>query len=381
MRLAGREKGCGLLWGAALGMLLAGAAFAPVEAQEAGAPVPEGTPAVQAQAVQAPMVRVGDLVRVEGLRPNQLVGMGLVVGLDGTGDGRTSAVHVQMFANMLRNFGLNIDPALLRPRNVAAVMVTALLPPLARPGDRLDVTVSSMGDARSLAGGVLLQTPLTGADGEVYAVAQGNLILGGSTARSLTRERVHPTVGSIPSGAIVERAVDATVAQEGAIRLVLYDPDFVTAARVVQAINQALGSPSAFTSDGAVVTVRLPRAYQNDPAALLARIEELTITPAIPARVVINERTGTVVLGHQVRIAPVAVAHGAVRVQVGAQPTPAAWPGDLQQPESHVALLSGATIGELVDALNAAAVAPKDLIAILEAMQAAGALYARLEVQ
>ncbi|HEY8425310.1 MAG TPA: flagellar basal body P-ring protein FlgI [Limnochordales bacterium] len=333
----------------------------------------------------APAVRIVDLARLEGLRPNQLVGLGLVVGLEGTGDSR--GVSAQMVANMLRYFGLAVDPGQLRARNVAAVMVTALLPSLARPGDRVDVTVSSMGDARSLAGGVLLQTPLQGADGEVYAVAQGPLVVGGSTARSLTGQRVHPTVATIPGGAIVERAVPAAVAQEGTVRLVLYQPDFTTAARMVDAINQELGEPLAFTLDGAVVTVRLPEAYQQDPALLVARLEQLMVTPSAPARVVINERTGTVVLGHQVRIAPVAVAHGGIRVEVGATAPDddlgavRGLPSRSESPPGRATLLqAGASVGELVDALNASGLTPKDIIAILEAIRAAGALYAELEV-
>ena len=347
----------------------------------------QAQPQADATPVPSMAVRIGDLARLEGLRPNQLVGLGLVVGLEGTGDSR--GVSVQMVANMLRNFGLAVEPSQLRPRNVAAVMVTALLPALARPGDRVDVTVSSLGDARSLAGGVLLQTPLQGVDGEVYAVAQGPLVVGGSTARTLTGQRVHPTVASIPAGAIVERAVPAAVAQEGMVRLVLYQPDFTTAARVVEAINHELGEPLASTQDGAVVTVRLPEAYRNDPALLVARLQQLTVTPSTPARVVINERTGTVVLGQHVRIAPVAVAHGTIRVQVGA---PAAGAGGggvdgLPSPGSSTAvtghltqLEATASVGELVEALNAAGIAPRDIIAILEAIRAAGALYAELEV-
>ncbi len=342
-------------------------------------------PAGTAAPLATPTVRIADLARLEGLRPNQLVGLGLVVGLEGTGDSR--GVSVQMVANMLRNFGLAVDPGQLRARNVAAVMVTALLPSLARPGDRVDVTVSSMGDARSLAGGVLLQTPLQGADGEVYAVAQGPLVVGGSTARTVTAQRVHPTVASIPRGAIVERAVPAAVAEEGMVRLVLYQPDFTTAARMVDAINRELGAPLAFTLDGAVVTVRLPREYQQDPALLVARLEQLSVTPSAPAKVVINERSGTVVLGHQVRIAPVAVAHAGIRVEVGTTAPDGldtalgALPGIGEPPAGHAALVqAGASVAELVDALNASGLSPRDVIAILEAIRAAGALYAELEV-
>ena len=377
MASRGRLRGGAWLVGAvlALGGWMGPAALA----QQGAAPAPEAG---------GPVVRIADLARLEGLRPNQLVGLGLVVGLEGTGDSRGASV--QMVANMLRNFGLTVEPDQLRARNVAAVMVTALLPSLARPGDRVDVTVSSMGDARSLAGGVLLQTPLQGADGQVYAVAQGPLVVGGSTARTVLAPRVHPTVATVPGGAIVERAVPAEVAQQGTVRLVLYQPDFTTAARMVEAINRELGEPLAFTEDGAVVTVRLPRAYQQDPALLVARLEQLTVTPSAPARVVINERTGTVVLGQQVRIAPVAVAHAGIRVQVGSPASsPAAGadgglpllPGVTPEPSGHAAVFqAGASVGELVDALNAAGLAPRDVIAILEAIRAAGALYAELEV-
>lgn len=346
----------------------------------------EGEPS----AVSAPpamKVRIADLARVEGLRSNQLIGIGLVVGLNGSGDSRTSPVHVQMVSNMLRAFGLTIDPVLLRPRNVAAVSVTATLPPLARPGDRIDATVSSLGDARSLAGGVLLQTPLEGADGQVYAVAQGMLTVGGSDSRASMSQRVHPTVARAPAGAIVERAVEAPVVHEGTVRLVLYEPDFTTARRMVEAINGALGNGTAYSDDGAVVTVRLMGEYRNDPVGLMAFVQQLSVTPAVPARVVINERTGTVVLGHEARIAPVAVAHGGIHVSIGAtagaggslETTTGTWPAT--EPTGHMTVLDGsATIGELVDALNAAGVGPKDVIAILEAIRSAGALWAQLEV-
>lgn len=325
-------------------------------------------------------VRVKDLVRVEGLHPNQLVGLGLVVGLDGTGDGRGSP-HLQMISNMLENFGVSIDPQLLRPRNAAAVVVTATLPPLARPGDRLDVTVSSLGDARSLSGGVLLQTPLQGPDGNVYAVAQGSLVVGaGSGRRTGGASKPHTTVASVPGGAVVERAAQAELLQEGTLRLVLVRPDFSLAARVVQAVNAALGGDFAFSQDGAVITVRAPADYQADPVRLLAAIEGLAVAPVSPGRVVVSERTGTVVVGHEVRIAPVAVAHGGVRLRIGQEVSPAAQaPG--AGPEGSVAVLHAtASVGELVEALNAIGATPRDIVAILQAIQAAGALYGQLEV-
>ena len=357
-------------------------------------------------------VRVRDLVRVEGLHANQLVGLGLVVGLDGTGDGRSGSAHLQMIANMLGHFGVAVDAQSLRPRNVAAVMVTATLPALARPGDRLDVTVSSLGDARSLAGGVLLQTPLQGADGEVYAVAQGSLVVGLPAQGRPGGTRPSATVATVPGGAIVERALEANLLQEGILRLVLNRPDFSMAARIVEAINQALGEPAAFSRDGAVVTVRPPRAFQANPVGLLAAIENLTVVPVSPGRVVVSERTGTVVIGHEVRIAPVAVAHGGLRVRVGApagmaaaagqepqgapgllapwdSPGAASSSGMLWPPsgssagsqQGQVAVLQAtASVGELVDALNALGATPRDIVTILQAIQAAGALYGQLEV-
>lgn len=356
-----------------------------------------------------------DLVRVEGLQANQLVGLGLVVGLNGTGDGRSGSAHLQMIANMLEHFGVSVDPRSLRPRNVAAVMVTATLPPLARPGDRLDVTVSSLGDARSLVGGVLLQTPLQGADGEVYAVAQGSLVVGLPAGGRPAAAKTSLTVAMVPGGAIVERAVEASLLQEGTLRLVLNRPDFSMAARIVEAINRALGEPAAFSRDGAVVTVRPPAAYAGNPVGLLAAIENLTVVPVSPGRVVVSERTGTVVIGHEVRIAPVAVAHGGLRVRVGvpaaaaggAQVPGSAGPATAGQPPEGVAasglaggllgpgllgrgadagqgqvamLQATASVGELVDALNALGATPRDIVVILQAIQAAGALYGQLEV-
>ena len=404
-----------------------GDAQAPATPAGQPAPAPGAPPGAAPGASPAPVpappalsgpaaVRVRDLVRVEGLHANQLVGLGLVVGLDGTGDGRSGSAHVQMVANMLEHFGVSVDAQSLRPRNVAAVVVTATLPALARPGDRLDVTVSSLGDARSLAGGVLLQTPLQGADGEVYAVAQGSLVVGLPAQARPGGVRPSATVATVPGGAIVERAVEAELLQDGTLRLVLNRPDFSMAARVVEAINRALGEPAAFSQDGAVVTVRPPRAFQGNPVGLLAAIENLTVVPVSPGRVVISERTGTVVIGHEVRIAPVAVAHGGLRVRVGEPaevpgaaaaelqgppglPAPGGPPGALAgasgstgvlwpplgsaggPPQGHVAVLQAtASVGELVDALNALGATPRDIVTILQAIQAAGALYGQLEV-
>ncbi len=367
------------------------AAAQPAAGEAAGAAAAQGLPAGAPGTPVMPVVRVKDLARIEGLRANQLVGLGLVVGLQGTGDTRPGGAHLQMIANMLQNFGVSVDMSVLRSRNAAAVVVTALLPPLARPGDRIDVTVSSLADARSLAGGVLLQTPLQGADGEVYAVGQGPVVVGTLVERRAGADRTYATVGTVPRGAIVERAVPTSILEEGTVRLVLAWPDFSTAVQIVEIINRALGEPVAITRDGAVVTVRPPQAYRDNPAGLVAAIENLPVTPAASSRVVVSERTGTVVMGHQVRIAPVAVAHRGLTVQVGGAgepggeaPSPAAgaglWPADAGK-VAHVAMLQAtATVGELVDALNALGVTPRDVVEVLRAIRAAGALFGELEV-
>lgn len=385
----------------ALTALAGGAAVAaaqPAAPQEAAAPAQGQPPEPAAGTPVMPVVRVKDVARIEGLRPNQLIGLGLVVGLEGTGDTRAGGAHLQMVANMLERFGVSVDPSVLRSRNAAAVVVTAMLPPLARPGDRIDVTVSSIADARSLAGGVLLQTPLQGADGEVYAVGQGPLILGAAADRRAGPERGHPTVGTVPRGAIVERAVPAPVLEEGALRLVLAWPDFSTAVQIVDIVNRVLGEPVATTRDGAVILVRPPQAFRDNPAGLVAAIENLPVTPSASSRVVVSERTGTVVIGHQVRIAPVAVAHRGITVQVGGGPAPAGggpgqgagptppFPGGeawaaTGSPAGHLAMLQAtATVGELVDALNALGLEPRDVVAVLQAVRAAGALFGELEV-
>lgn len=367
------------------------AAAQPAAEEAAGAAAARGLPAGAPGTPVMPVVRVRDLARIEGLRANQLVGLGLVVGLQGTGDTRSGGAHLQMIANMLQNFGVGVDMSALRSRNAAAVVVTAMLPPLARPGDRIDVTVSSLADARSLAGGVLLQTPLQGADGEVYAVGQGPVVVGTLVERRAGADRTYATVGTVPRGAIVERAVPTSILEEGTVRLVLAWPDFSTAVQIVETINRVLGEPVAITRDGAVVTVRPPQAYRDNPAGLVAAIENLPVTPTASSRVVVSERTGTVVIGHQVRIAPVAVAHRGLTVQVGGAgepggeaPSPAAgaglWPAGAGQ-AGHVAMLQAtATVGELVDALNALGVTPRDVVEVLRAIRAAGALFGELEV-
>ncbi len=338
-----------------------------------------------------------DIARVQGVRDNQLVGLGLVVGLAGTGDGRGTLANVQMVANMLANFGVPVDARSLRTRNVAAVMLTADLPAYVRPGDRIDVTVSSLGDAKSLEGGYLLQTPLEAANGQIYAVAQGPVSVGGFSAGAggASVQKNHPTVGIVPNGAIVEAEVPTSFLAGDEITLLLHRPDFTTAARLAKAVDEAFGQPVAEAVDRAAVRVKVPPAYEDDVVGFVAAVEEVVLRPDAPAKVVINERTGTIVMGHHVRISTVAVAHGPLRVKVQPrvevhQPPPLS-AGEtvvVETPELEVeeeeraisVLRSGADVEELVAALNAIGATPRDIIAILQAIKAAGALYGELEI-
>ena len=346
-----------------------------------------------------PTVRVKDIARFEGVRDNQLFGMGLVIGLEGTGDGRGSQANVQMVANMLERFGITVDREALRLRNVAAVMVTADLPAFVRPGDRIDVTVSSFGDARSLQGGFLLQTPLEAADGRVYAVAQGPVSIGGFNVRAGGSEvqRNHTAVGIVPGGAIVERSVPAEVLQGDRLTLILHEPDFTTAARVAEAINRVFTPDTARALDRSAIEVRVPSIFMSQPVEFIALVEEIEVTPDAPARVVINERTGTIVMGHRARIATVAVAHGGLTVrgetepqfgflppaEEGGAPTPVVVETtriDVQEGGDVVLIQGGASVEDVVQALNAIGASPRDIIAVLQAIKAAGALYGELEV-
>lgn len=349
------------------------------------------------EASHAPAVRIKDIARLEEVRDNQLTGLGLVVGLNGTGDGRGSQANIQMVVNMLARFGVTVSADDMRLRNAAAVMVTATLPPFARPGDAIDVTVSSFGDARSLQGGFLLQTPLMAANGQVYAVAQGPVSIGGFNVRSggSSVQQNHPVVGIVANGAIVERAVPVELGDGEMLTWVLRNPDFTTATRMAEAINERFGSDTAVAVDQSAVRVRVPAALRSNPVPFVSMVEELTVRPDVAAQVVINERTGTVVLGHDVRIATVAVAHGGLSVRVQpkievSQPLPLS-EGEtvvtvtpeisVEEQAGRLMLLpSGSSVGELVDALNAVGATPRDIIAILQAIKAAGALYGELVV-
>lgn len=340
--------------------------------------------------------RMKDIARVEGVRDNDLIGYGLVVGLKGTGDSGSSMFTVQSVANMLMRFGIKIGPDQMRVKNVAAVMVTARLPAFARVGDRLDVIVSSLGDARSLEGGALLITPLQGPDGRFYAAAQGVTSLGGGGGE--TRQKTHPTVGRIPQGATVERELVASIsgARDGTLTLVLMQPDFVTADRAARAICTRLGEGTATAIDAGAVRVQIPPRYASDLVGLVALVEEIPVSADVPAKVVFNERTGTIVIGGSVRILPAVVSHGTLRVQVsGGQPgqgTVAA--GQAQgvaaqggptptQPASPGAVFTVSsvdTVDALVAALNSVGATPRDIIAILQALRASGSLLAEVEI-
>jgi flagellar P-ring protein precursor FlgI len=346
-------------------------------------------------------VRVRDIARVQSVRSNQLVGYGLVVGLDGSGDSAQSPFTLQSVVAMLQRFGVAVDAKGLKTKNAAAVMVTVEIPAFAKNGSKLDVTVSSLGDAATLQGGTLLQTPLLGADDQVYAVAQGSVSIGGFSVggggggSSVTKN--HPTTGRVPEGALVEREINTRIAEvDGSLRIDLTDPDFDNANRVASAVNERLGAGTAVAEDAASVRVRPPAPYNGDLVRLIADLGEVRVQPSTPAKVVLNERTGTVIIGGAVRIAPVAIAHGSLTVDIQtdvevSQPAPLSGGSTKVVPqtgvkvkESHAAVMEfhpGTTLAELVRALNALQVTPRDIVAIIQAIKDAGALYADLELQ
>ncbi len=351
-----------------------------------------------AGASPAGAVRLKDIASFSGLRNNDLVGYGLVVGLSGTGDGNSnSEFTIRSLANMLEKMGVSVNPANLKPKNTAAVMVTAKMPSSARPGSNIDVTVSSMGDAKSLLGGVLLLTPLRGLDGRVYAVAQGSMTLGGYSAegQAATTQKNITTVARIPNGAIIEREVPFQFNQQAGMTINLSGtPDFGTAMQVVKRINNALGGHYAKAADASTIQMSIPPKFQNNLVPLMASLENLDISPDSRARVVVDEKTGTVVLGGSVRLTKVAVAHGNLQIVVAENPQ-VSQPGPLAQgqttvtPQTNVkvkeqnnrlVLMEGATLQELVDGLNSIGATPRDLISILRTLKSAGSLHADLEV-
>jgi len=351
-------------------------------------------------ALPAHAERVKDLAQVAGVRSNPLVGYGLVVGLDGTGDQTSQAPFtVQSLKAMLSQLGVtvppNVNPQL---KNVAAVAVHAELPPFAKPGQPIDITVASIGNAASLRGGSLLMTPLRGADGEVYALAQGNLVVGGFGASGRDGSRISvniPSAGRIPSGATVERLVPNGFAAAPELILNLHEPDFTTASRLAAALNAALGEPLARAHDAVSVSVQAP-ADANARVAFVSMVENLDVEPgAAPARVIVNSRTGTIVMGGTVRVRPAAVTHGALSVSIAeapraSQPAPFSRGETVVVPDSEVKVEqdkarmflfdAGVSLDDLVRAVNQVGAAPGDLIAILEALKRAGALRAELVV-
>jgi flagellar P-ring protein precursor FlgI len=347
----------------------------------------------------AQAMRLKEVATVQGVRPNQLVGYGLVVGLDGTGDQTTSTPFTtQSLSAMLQQMGVTVPPGTnMQLKNVAAVMVTAQLPPFAQPGQQIDVNVSSLGNAKSLRGGTLIATPLKGADGQIYALAQGNLVVGGAGA-SAAGSKVqinHLSAGRVPEGATVERAVPTPLAQGDALQLDLNSSDFNTAREVARAINAKMGSGIAQALDGRVVRVRMPEGT-DARVAFMADIENIDIALATPAaKVVINARTGSVVVNQTVTLNPCAVAHGNLSVTINSTPVisqPAPFSkgetvsrekADItvkQEPGSLIQLPAGTKLADVVKALNSLGATPQDLLAILQAMKTAGALNAEIEV-
>ena len=340
--------------------------------------------------------RVKDLAAIQGVRENQLIGYGLVVGLDGSGDQTTQTPFtIQSVVNMLQQMGTNLSAteiANLQLKNVAAVVVTASLPPFAQPGQTLDITVSSMGNAKSLMGGTLLLTPLKGADGKVYAMSQGNILVG-TTGGAPPGAKVTPnhlSVGRIANGATVERAVPSAVGQGNVVYLELNQTDFSTASRVVDAVNQRFGPDTAAAQDARVIRVKAPTG-SDDRVAFIGALESVNVTPAaMVAKVIINARTGSVVMNTSVTLEPCAVSHGNLSVVVNSEPPPAAAGarGAAAAPQIEVAkdsgqvlmLKGGASLSDVVKALNAIGATPQDLLSILQAMKAAGSLRAELDI-
>jgi flagellar P-ring protein precursor FlgI len=339
--------------------------------------------------------RVKDISSIEGIRDNQLVGYGLVVGLQGTGDSQQTTFPTQTLAAMLLRMGVSVPAASIRVQNLAAVFVSATLPPFARPGTKLDITASSAGDARSLEGGLLLMTPLYGTDGKIYAQAQGALVLGGYsvTANGNTKQVNHPTTGRVPYGAMVERALPMEIGDRASFSLLLDDADFKSAESMADAINSELGRKAAKAHDSRRIELQVAKG--EDVPELLARVEAVEVSIYPRAKVVVNERTGTVVIGGSVVLQPVSILHGGLAVRVvtdfkvsqpGAlsagttQVTPETKIEANDKPVSRIELKQGATVDDLVRSLQTIGASARDVISILQAMKAAGALEAEIEV-
>jgi flagellar P-ring protein precursor FlgI len=343
--------------------------------------------------LQAEM-RIKDLAMLEGRRDNQLVGYGLVVGLAGDGDSNQALYTVQSVANTLERFGVSVDPGSLISKNVAAVMLTANIPAYAEQGSKIDVTISSIGDADSLSGGTLLQTPLLGADDSVYAVAQGSILLGGffEGGGDATLQKNHPTVGTIPDGAIVEAEIPTTVIKDGALTYLLKNPDYASAVKLAERVNDFFpNAAQAYSPQG--VRIRVPDAYDQNPVPFIASVESIKVEPDVMARVVMNERTGTIVATSAVRLSEIAVSHGNITVNIAktpvfSQPNALAGGTTLQDEVTNLNvtetqggftyLNASPTLQELTTALNALGISPRDMMVILQTINKAGALHAEL---
>jgi flagellar P-ring protein precursor FlgI len=322
--------------------------------------------ATLALASSAHAARLKDIGSIRGVRANQLVGYGVVVGLNGTGDSKAEFTS-KSIERMLDRLGMKVTGKEIASKNVAAVIITANLPPFARAGNKIDVTVSTLGDSSSLKGGTLVQTPLRAADQQIYAVAQGSLLVGYS------QQGVHETAARLPNGAIIERDIGEEFAGRKLFRLTLHNPDFTTAARTVKTINRELAGKYATALDAGTIDVVAPAPYEGKGVELLSLIESIDINPDTTAKVVINEKTGTVIIGQGVKISRVAISHGDLTVRVGGE-------GKKKDGDTIMVMDEAANVGDIVKAMNRLGVTPKDLITILQSIKAAGALQGDLEI-
>jgi flagellar P-ring protein precursor FlgI len=352
---------------------------------------------IQAQQNQDPIVKIGNVTRIQGIRDNQLIGYGIVVGLAGTGDSNRSQATVQSVANMMGEFSIDVTPDQIRSKNLAAVMLTADLPPFIHSGDRIDVTVSSMGDADSLQGGTLVMSPLKAANGEIYAVAQGPVSIGGFNVQSggSSVRKNHPTVGRIPNGALVEKEIKFDLNKDH-LNLLLQNPNFKTADNIAKALNKKLEySNIAQAQDAGTVRVNVPDEFEGRVVDFIAQVNNTEVRSNIEAKIVIDEKTGTIVLSHNVRISTVAVAHGNISVTIKTKEEVSQPPSfsegetekteeteiQVSEEEGNIVMISNEnTIEDLVSALNTIGATPRDIVSIIQKIKAAGALHAKLEL-
>ncbi len=347
-----------------------------------------------------PLARIKDIARIDGVRSNELIGYGIVVGLDGTGDSQNNQATIQSISNMLQGFGIDVNSDNLGSDNAAAVMVTAQLPPFANEGDNIDVTLSSLGDADSLQGGVLLMTPLQGPSGdEIYALAQGSVSVGGFQAGQGGAQQTqnHVTVGRVPNGATIERGLETQFTDGESFTLILSNPNFATAQRTTEVINNEFGyTPTgenyAQAIDAGRIEVQIPQSYRNNIVGFVSRIEQLEVRPDTEAKVTVNERTGTIVMGHNVRLSRVSVSHGDLTVtisttqdvvEVGEDEAEIVEDEELDVDEQEANLMvlpKGSSVADVVEGLNAVGATPRDVISILQAIDQAGALHGDLEI-